>query len=202
MHTVEVAAHCAWDEYYNQMVQKIKCPRGRGVTLYASRYFKTFMQIAEWCTQRGYDTRDFVTSVLELLQKDPNYLTPKDLYKPGILALYTAAVERRNNASSIQLAWDSQERVVRQMRAQRPDLFTDAYSIFSSSWKPFESWFRIAYPEEPDARLVTMYGHDAWTELQTTPALRVFLSNVRPKTLRLLQEQYGYFGDIPVGSTT
>lgn len=202
MHALDVAAHCAWDEFFNQMAKRVRCPKGRGPTYQGSRYCKAFTQLAEWCLQRGFDPRDYVSTALELLQKDPNYITPKDLLKPGLLRLYVDTLASRNNNSTIQASWDSQEHVVRQMRAQRPDLFTDAFSLFSSSWKPFEAWFRITYPKEPDERLVAMYGYDAWAELQTSPALRAFLRELRPKALQVLQERYGYFGDIPVGSTT
>ena len=196
MHDIEVVAHCAWDEYYNQMAKRVQHPRGRGPTLHGSKYFKAFMRIAEQCVSMGYDVRDFVASALTVLQKDPNYVTPKDLTSTQVMVTYQNQVKARNNVSKAESEWHSQEITVRTLQAQRPDVFVNGRALFMSSWMPFDAWFRVFYFEPADPEILGTYGRQAWAELQPEPALRRLLYTRRPATMKQLQDMYGYFGDL------
>ena len=196
---IEGLAHIAWVEYYTRLAARVAIPPGEGYTVHGSKYFKSFMAIADLCASNGYEVADYVGVALSMVQKDPRYIQPKDLLAPAIITLYKTDLMRRNNTNTSMTTWKLQEASLMQMRALRPDLYTDPYNALISPRCAFTAWFRVMYKYPIDPDIMETYGASAWGDLQQDAALRQLMYKLRPESMAKLQEACGYFGDTAPG---
>jgi len=183
----------AWDEFYIQMERRFRISRGRG-QYWQNRHLKAFRKIGEKCLKHGIDPTDYINVSFDVLEKNHQYITPKDFSSGKALNRYLQ--HRSAYADDVLASWVTQVNTVTDMECRLiPKLYANEEDILMNMAISFDAWFRILYPSTFSDRLYAIYGQQAWTELHANRKLCEFLRERRPANVKELESRIGDLGD-------
>ena len=169
--------------------------RYKSSTYSEPKYKKVFYKVAEICASRGWDVSLYVRTAFDIFRKNHNYVTPRDLTESKMIDAFYAL------ETCGELTRDPRHRYTMQVKEllkylQLKDGLCTEDAVLYSPLTPFESWFRVLYPENTSNRIFDIYGDIARQELAEDAALRAFARQRFPRMFKELERRTGYFGDV------
>lgn len=193
MDRIDEVGYRAWDEFYNQMEVRFRMGRGRK-QYWGHRYYKAFRELAEKCLKYDINVTDFVITNFEGLQKNHQYITPRDFSDDDAFRRYNERIE--GLGSQIGTAWTTQvERLTTIECDLIPDIYDDEVDLLGDIKLPFYAWFRVLYPRPFSEQLFKLYGRAAWRQLQEDVRLRKYLRKQTAENVKELEARLGRFSD-------
>jgi len=155
---------------------------------------RQFYEVARMCQQQGWDIELYVRAAFDTIRKNHNYVDPKDLLRPQVSGAY--AVQEVSRSLDI----DPRVRLEQQIRElliflKLPAGLCTEHAVLFSPLTPFDPWFRVLYPEQPDETILDIYGEAARQELAQDKLLRRFARTRFPRGVAELERRFGSFGD-------
>lgn len=185
----DVQAHIAWQEYYDGL-EAMYGMRPQRKTLWENRHYKLFVKIGRSCTQNGIDTAEFMRTAMHMIDKDHEYITPKDFLNPTLLARYVDM--KQKGRGLYERSWLTQVMELTTMACDTvPHLYASEVAILMEPRLPFETWFRVLYLNPFNEQLYAAFGRSAWSHLQKDPSLRMFLRKQAPVNMTKLEDALG-----------
>lgn len=191
MDQIDEVGYRAWDEYFTQMQRRFGLGRGRSA-YWQHRHYKNFRKIASNCLQCGFEVTDFVVRSFDLLKKNHQYITPKDLTDPKLVEAYRKHVQeyghemRRNHSTQVQQLTDLETRLV-------PHKFASEEAILLDVDLAFDPWFRVLHPAKFSEAIFLVYGQMAWSELSVSQKLRDYARSHYAVNFQELERRLGKF---------
>lgn len=74
-----------------------------------------------------------------------------------------------DNHREVEKAWDIMAARARSSKTK------SVVEVLRDHYYPFEAWFRVVFPDEPDARIIEIYGAAALDQYQSSLSLKMFL---------------------------
>jgi len=197
MDQTDEVGYRAWDEYHTQLQERFGQGRGRSA-YWTHKHYKNFRKIAEICIKFNFEVTDYVIRSFDLLDKNHQYITPKDLTDEKLVASYKQHSEeygqelKWDHGTQVQLLADLEARLV-------PDKFPSEEAILLDINMTFESWFRVLHPETFSEAIYKIYGRMAWSELSTSQKLRDYVATRYTKNFQELERRLGKFQNLSGG---
>jgi hypothetical protein len=185
----DVQGHIAWQEYYDGM-ESMYDMRPQRKTFWENRHYKLFVRIGMTCLRNGLDTAEYMRAAMHMLNKDHEYISPKDFTNPRLIARY---IDRKQKGRGIyERSWLTQTMELTTMACDTvPHLYASEIAILLEPRLPFEAWFRVLYLTPFNAQLYAAFGRTAWSQLQKEPSLRAFLRKQAPANMTKLEDELG-----------
>jgi len=173
---LEALARVAHEEFSIQLKKcSLRVWQTSNKSFDASRYKKTFLQIASRCVNHGIPVREFVRINFHTTNKKIKYITPKDLLSKYALDKYKEYVKYFHSNDCAQL-WATQMRRLKRLAPEViPQVYKTVADILLDPEQTFSSWFRIFALTEPDERVIKVWGNDAIEEIKSDHMLYDFL---------------------------
>lgn len=191
MDQLDEVGYRAWDEYFIQMQERFGSGRGRSA-YWTHRHYKNFRKIGEICVGNTFEVTDYVRRAFDLLKKNHQYITPKDLTDPRLVESYKTHLNeygqelRWSHSTQVQMLADLETRLI-------PDKYRSEEAILFDINLEFEPWFRMLHPEEFSEAIFKIYGQLAWTELSISQKLRQYVAAKYSANYQELERRLGKF---------
>jgi len=198
MDLTDEVGYRAWDEYYTQLQSRLGSGRGRSA-YWTHKHYKNFRRIADICIQHSFEVTDYVIRAFDLLEKNSQYITPKDLTDPELVENYKQHLKKYgyeiqlSHTMQIQQLTDLETRLV-------PEKYPSEEAILLDINMVFESWFRMLHPEKFSEAIFMVYGQLAWSELSGSQKLRDYARSKYVKNFQELENRLGKFLDLGGGT--
>lgn len=154
--------------------------------VFENRFFKRFISIGKLCAGAGVDMRAYTDYAFNSLQKNSYEITPKQLDDPRMLAAFKREV--RTGREGAPGDWI---RLMRTLLAASERQRVPEDMILISPMQPYPAWFRVLAHDDPDPRILEIYGAAAVSEMEADESILRFVTTTFPKRLRALRENVG-----------
>ena len=157
-------------------------------------HFQHLYKVAETCARHGWDIETYVRAAFDIVRRNHNYITPKDLTRDAVINAYAVLDVSGSSALDPRVNYGLQVKELVEFMKQPYGLCRED-NILYSPLTPFEAWFRVLYPEQWSDKLFDLYGVEARNELSRDRKLRAFARHRFPRGMRELERRLGSFGD-------
>ena len=154
--------------------------------------WRAFLELGKLCVDKEWYPVSYVTAALQLIGKNHNMITPRDLLHATVIKRYAEELERRKeetgNIADAEADWAYN---VQTLEALALSTRAQVHGLLLNPTNPFPSWFRVFYADPPDSDLVKLYGDDAVAEIRKDPLLIAYLRQTRPQAMAGMEAVWG-----------
>lgn len=185
-----------WDEYCATQQARYGNKVRRNAGPFANKHNKELNELARWCQANNIDPQHYIRTVSGYIW-DTQYKVvkatlPKDYNLAYVKQRYLKELNA-NTGTNPETNWQIQYDHVHNTLRRAPDMYPNAFEVLNVFDAPYEAWFRVAYFDPPDTRLLNTFGELAWQIIAHNTHLRNYLRGKSPNAIKALEERHGNF---------